>query len=182
MPARLTIAAIQGARSDAELLKMISAALARAMREYVGRDVAATVRGIRKLPKGLRAMAATYELDVSMTLDDLGWHFLNWHDRDLCEETHQGLVELEAHDFARWFQEARDIVAPFWDEAGRVKLSEEASEWNDWLEATGLEAKLAPLNDKFWEWFGAEPRRGILEQWIAYARKYPERLVPESGS
>ena len=27
---------------------------------------------IRKLPVGLRAMAATYELDVSLSLDDLG--------------------------------------------------------------------------------------------------------------
>ena len=30
---------------------------------------------IRRLPVGLRAMAATYELDVSLTMDDLGWHF-----------------------------------------------------------------------------------------------------------
>jgi len=30
---------------------------------------------MRALPPGLRAMIAIYELDVSMALDDLGWHF-----------------------------------------------------------------------------------------------------------
>src|ERR1022692_2068013 len=30
------------------------------------------------LPKGLRAMAATHWLDVSLTLDDIGWHILNF--------------------------------------------------------------------------------------------------------
>jgi len=33
------------------------------------------------------AMAAMYQLDVSMTLDDLGWHFANRHQRGDCEET-----------------------------------------------------------------------------------------------
>jgi hypothetical protein len=32
-------------------------------------------------------MAATYELDVSLTLDDLGWHFGNWPDPALSEKT-----------------------------------------------------------------------------------------------
>src|SRR5437762_554930 len=38
---------------------------------------------IRNLPVGLRAMAATWELDVSFALDDLGWHFGNWHSNEL---------------------------------------------------------------------------------------------------
>lgn len=41
---------------------------------------------LRRLPHGLRAMAATYELDVSLTMDDLGWHFGNWHSTELAEE------------------------------------------------------------------------------------------------
>jgi hypothetical protein len=35
------------------------------------------LKKIRTIPIGLRAMAATFELDVSMALDDLGWHFGN---------------------------------------------------------------------------------------------------------
>ena len=33
---------------------------------------------IQRLPVGLRAMAATHHLDISLTLDDIGWHFLNF--------------------------------------------------------------------------------------------------------
>src|SRR5262249_7588689 len=53
------------------------------------------VARIRACPVGLRAMAAVHPLDVSMTLDDLGWHFANWHYRPHCEETLRGLRELE---------------------------------------------------------------------------------------
>jgi hypothetical protein len=49
---------------------------------------------MRALPPGLRAMTAIYQLDVSMALDDLGWHFGNWPDRALREETLQGLKEF----------------------------------------------------------------------------------------
>jgi hypothetical protein len=45
---------------------------------------------IRTIPIGLRAMAATFELDVSMALDDLGWHFSNWAHRGYCDETLRG--------------------------------------------------------------------------------------------
>ena len=36
----------------------------------------AFAREIRDLPSELRAMAATQHLEVSLTLDDIGWHFL----------------------------------------------------------------------------------------------------------
>jgi len=41
------------------------------------------VAEIKELPVGLRSMATTYELDVSLALDDLGWHFGNWHSVEL---------------------------------------------------------------------------------------------------
>ena len=62
---------------------------------------------IRNLPVGLRAMAATYELDVSFALDDLGWHFGNWHSTELSEETARGLEELGAEDLASLIRETR---------------------------------------------------------------------------
>ena len=37
------------------------------------------VAHLSDLSPGLRAMAATQKLDVSMVCDDLGWHFANWH-------------------------------------------------------------------------------------------------------
>lgn len=53
------------------------------------------VDALVSMPVGLRAMAATYELDVSLTLDDLGWHFGNWHHEGLARQTLFGLRELE---------------------------------------------------------------------------------------
>jgi hypothetical protein len=178
-PAELTIEAIKSAKTDERLLNMISDELERCLPRRPSEDIAAYVRAIRALPRGLRAMAATYDLDVSVTLDDLAWHFLNWYDRDLAEETRQGLIELEAHDFARWFEEAYAIISPFWDAMGSVRLGT-GPDWGEWIEESGLKAQLAPLNDRFWEMFSAKPRRGIIELWVPYARKYPERLVPES--
>jgi hypothetical protein len=38
---------------------------------------------IALLPPGLRAMAATHWLDISLTLDSLTWHFGNFGERQL---------------------------------------------------------------------------------------------------
>jgi hypothetical protein len=64
----------------------------------------------RTIPVGLRAMAATFELDVSMTLDDLGWHFGNWAHRGYCDETLRGLRELEAPEYAEMFSKAYELA------------------------------------------------------------------------
>src|SRR3569832_714688 len=61
---------------------------------------------IKDLPIGLCAMAATYELDVSLALDDLGWHFGNWHSPEMSEETLRGLEELGATEMAVIFRQA----------------------------------------------------------------------------
>ena len=42
---------------------------------------------IHQLPVGLRSMAATHHLDVSLTLDDIGWHFLNFGEPNFVRET-----------------------------------------------------------------------------------------------
>ena len=39
---------------------------------------------IGSLPTGLRAMAATHHLDISLTMDDIGWHFLNFRGTGSC--------------------------------------------------------------------------------------------------
>src|SRR5690242_17012327 len=73
---------------------------------------------IRDLPIGLRAMAASYEFDVSLALDDVGWHFGNWHSRQLAEETAAGLYELGAVELARIFSEGCRIAQDYWKELG----------------------------------------------------------------
>jgi hypothetical protein len=74
---------------------------------------------IRTIPIGLRAMAATFELDVSMALDDLGWHFGNWAHRGYCDETLRGLRELEAGEYAEMFATAYELAKLHWAELTR---------------------------------------------------------------
>jgi len=57
-------------------------------------------------------MVGIYDLDVSMTLDDLAWHFGNHNDERFLQETVASLMELEAKDAAALFSAAWDICSP----------------------------------------------------------------------
>ncbi len=106
----LTLEAIKSS-SDDELFSLLGKELE--SRISTQRDSPDFVAQIRHLPAGLRAMAATYELDVSLALDDLGWHFGNWHNADLAEETARGLEELGASELARVFREAFQLAKTY---------------------------------------------------------------------
>ena len=54
-------------------------------------------------PRRLRAMAGVYDLDVSMSLDDLAWHFGNHNDARFLEETVTSLKEA-------WGRRSRKVV------------------------------------------------------------------------
>jgi hypothetical protein len=40
------------------------------------------------------SMTATHHLDVSLTLDDIGWHFLNFGEPNFVREREAGLRDL----------------------------------------------------------------------------------------
>jgi hypothetical protein len=123
---------------------------------------------LRALPVGLRAMAATYELDVSLTMDDLGWHFGNWHDLDLAEETARGLEELRATELAGLFRQALAHAKDYWSELG-------SETWSDWYHGSRLEEAVMPLNERAWALL--EDRwNGIFSYWVEYARQHPDRV------
>jgi hypothetical protein len=65
---------------------------------------------IQKLPPGLRAMAATHWLDISLTLDDIGWHFLNFGEKNQVIETEQGLRILGLNELADIFHETYSLI------------------------------------------------------------------------
>ena len=161
----LTLDAIDSS-SDEQLLSLLSKELQN--RISVSRGSPEYLPQIRTLPIGLRAMAATYELDVSMALDDLGWHFGNWHDLDLAEETVKGLSELGAKDLASIFAEAVQLARNHWDELGQEN-------WMKWYHGSLFEQAMAPLNQR---------TRAILDQkggslfkyWVDYARRFPEKI------
>ena len=122
-------------------------------------------------------MAATFELDVSMALDDLACHFMNHHDLDFYEETRQALRELEAAEAADLFEKAFAIVKPHWKEFEKFQESEDFGDFNDWLKTTGIEEQIDPLDKRMWNLLDRWPKEGLMHYWVTYARKHPERCV-----
>jgi hypothetical protein len=160
---RLSLEAIDSS-SDQELFSLLGHELED--RLTTKRGSPEFVAEIRDLPVGLRAMAATYELDVSLALDDLGWHFGNWHNFKLAEETAQGLKELGALELAEVFQTAFSLAQDYWTELG-------SENWGDWYNSSPLAAKLNPLNDRAWAILEGK-ELGIFKYWVDYARRHPE--------
>jgi hypothetical protein len=83
---------------------------------------------LSSLPRGLRAMAATHWLDVSLTLDSLTWHFGNFGEPTLVAQTEEGLAELGLGDLASVFHEAATLMLPFVDQKGPKQLPDQLLE------------------------------------------------------
>lgn len=163
-PIRLSAAEI-ARRSDDDVFKLLGQTLEHSLPD---RNDPSFLTEARKLPRGLRAMAVTYELDVSLTLDDLGWHFGNWHDQELAEETAAGLEELGATELAALFRQAFAHAQQYWTELGR-------EDWAEWYHGSELKQSIELLNDRAWALLEEKPN-GIFSCWIDYARRYPERV------
>lgn len=125
---------------------------------------------IGTLPTGLRAMAATHHLDISLTMDDIGWHFLNFGEPGLVRETEAGLRELGLDQIADYFVEAHTIVNPLKSEI------KEAKDYYECLESRGLTDRINELTDKA---SATQPKLGdspIYAAWTKYARMHPENV------
>ena len=171
---RLTLDSIRRASSDDALIELLFAELT--ARDLPSRGkIDAYLAATKELPRGLRAMAVTYELDVSMSLDDLAWHFRNWHHRGLSEATSRGLHELETGELAQIFDTVLSIIEPHWDKFGQERLSDD--NYHAWFQSCGLDDKIKPLNWRWWELCPGGERNGLFGWWVSYARKYPERTI-----
>lgn len=171
----LTLSEIKSAKTDEALFALLSTELERRLPQNIHQDLNLLVGEICQLPRGLRAMAATHRLDVSMAMDDLGWHFYNFHHCGFVEETRQGLLELEAIEPAEIFQQAWRLIEPQWERMGQMKSSPKT--FADWYIDEGLEKALKPLNRQLWNICAISPERGLLQFWLTYARKYPDQVL-----
>jgi|ERR1017187_711635 hypothetical protein len=162
--------------SDEELFRELSSELERRLPPHLQDDYDLLVPAMRALPRGLRAMAAIHQLDVSMALDDLGWHFYNFHHRAFCDETQWGLREMEALEAAEIFESARALVEPHWDEIGSLRVIGHKA-FADWYTDSDLETALNPLNRRLWAICGQSPSYGLMQFWLNYAWKYPDRVT-----
>jgi hypothetical protein len=161
----ITPEVVAATSSDDELFELLGRELERRLPNGRGANDK-FVQELRELPIGLRSMAATYKLDVSLTLDDLGWHFGNWHHEGLAHETAVGLEELGAIRLAEVFRAALQAALTYCGPLGRKA-------WMEWYHGSALEESVASLNDEAW---ALQRKQGILEHWVPYARKFPERL------
>jgi len=171
----LTIQQICSTNSEGELFKLLGSELQQLFPPELENDPVVFLSRLHAAPAGLRAMAVTYELDVSMAMDDLAWHFINHHSSlELAEETIAGLNELEASEAAEIFEEALAILKPHWEDLENALQSKNA---RDWLDAKGIQNQMKSLNTRMWKQLEQFGENGLLSLWVAYARKRPERCV-----
>jgi len=112
-------------------------------------------------------MAATHHLNVSLTLDDIGWHFLNFGEADHVEETRVGLRELGLHELEELFTEAHRLVRPL---LSQIKTNKD---YYELITKRGVEKRINELSDQACKIL---KRRGIYSFWTRYARSHPERV------
>jgi hypothetical protein len=171
----LTIEEIRGAKSDEALVDLISAELLRLLPEDLQADRDRYYVVVDLLPRGLRAMAGMHFFSVSMTLDDLAWHFGNQNDERDLSETLNGLRELELTEIADLFQQAWRIMEPHFV---AIRGNDVTSDnFYEWLESIGAKEKIDPMNDIIWDFCQQAGDLGLLSSWPVYARKHPERCV-----
>jgi hypothetical protein len=161
---------ITSAPDDDALFKLLSAELDSRLGPVSG-DMEALHRELLRLPRGLRAMGATHPLDVSMALDDLGWHFGNWPSQPLAKETLEGLKELGAAEAAEIFESALSHALANWSFVC-------SGDFSDKYHGSTLEQTLEPLNWRLWKLLGYDggPGKNLLAYWAPYARAHPDRV------
>jgi hypothetical protein len=169
----LSVDQIKACPDDSALFDLLSAEMIARLGADEGDDLDLFLMQTSQMPVGLRAMAAVYQLDVSLTLDDLGWHFANWHHHGYCEDTLWALGELGAHEYAAIFAEAYEKVQPFWDQIGAL-CARDFQDFVAWYGDSELDRLMLPLTRRMWDL--QEIDNGLFGFWTGYARKYPERV------
>ena len=136
----------------------------------------AFARKLLELPVGLRAMAATYWLDISISKDDLGWHFLNFGEPLLVRETEAGLRDLGLEQHAVWFAEAHSLMRTLLNEIDSpesyYRITKERGVADPIMEMTKLAwdaDRVAPVSNSC-----------IFTAWVGYARAKPQNVFPDN--
>jgi len=151
-----------------ELMDLLTA---RAPGNPYGKD-GSFARTIAALPRGLRAMAATHWLDISLTLDSMTWHFGNFGEPGLVAATQAGLRELGLHELAACFVEAKELMIPLLPQWTASDAS-----LDDILDRAGLRDRGNAIDRKAWALRELDQGRSVIyEAWVRYARQHPEQV------
>jgi hypothetical protein len=174
----LTIEAIRAANNDEALVGILTAELQRLLPDEVQQDRDRFHLALTSIPRGLRAMAGIYEFDVSMALDSLAWHFGNQNDERDIRETLSGLRELELPEIAEMFEQMWEFMKPHMKALQSGDLG--GKDFTDWLIDIGAEDFADKKDDYIWSFCKKAGDLGLMQSWVLYARKYPERCVVDN--
>ena len=140
-------------------------------------DDGAFAATVARLPPGLRAMAATHWLDISLTLDSITWHFGNFGEPGSVDLTEAGLRELDLSELADCFIEAKELMMPLL--AHRTETDGDPYEI---LERAGLQARAGEIDDRASALGNRGPGESVIyDAWIRYTRGHPERVFERPG-
>jgi hypothetical protein len=171
----LTVDQIRAAEDNEKVFDLLSAELKRLLPPEKQEDREWYYRTLETLPRGLRAMNGMWFFDVSMSCDDLAWHFGNQNDERDLAETVNGLRELELTEIADLFQKQWDFMK---QHMAALQIGDYGGrEFSDWLKDIGAQEFADPMNRVIWDQCEKLGKYGMLETWAPYARKYPERCV-----
>ena len=117
-------------------------------------------------------MAATHYLDVSLTLDDIAWHFLNVGEPRHVDETEAGLRQLGLEELADLFHETYELMQPYIPE-----MCGSGERLYERFERDGKDAAFGEITNKMALLDRGAPKVSgslIFGSWVRYARKNPE--------
>jgi hypothetical protein len=171
----LTIDLIRHAASDKALLDLLSVQARRLLPDELFADTDRYYSSLDAIPRGIRAMAGIYSFCVSMSMDDLAWHFTNHNDERHIRETLDGLRELELPEIADLFQAAWKIMRPYMADLSPGLYKDQP--FHKWAKASGVQEQIDPANRIIWAKCKELGPWRLQTSWALYARKYPERCV-----
>lgn len=120
-------------------------------------------------------MAATYWLDISLTLDSITWHFGNFGESLLVAETEAGLWELGLHELALCFIEAKRLMVPLLE-----KCTSADGDPYEILQRAGLRTYGDEIDRRASELGNlGSNESAIFKAWIHHTRQHPERVFGE---
>ena len=159
--------------TDKNILNLVSKNLntVLAKDKFTGFDDLA--KTISSLPNYYRSVAATNELDINLTLNNLSSYFGNTYSWAYSNETLKGLTYLGANKEADVFKESMEAIKPHWLKIGFVLKKED--ELIEYFESSGLEEDLEQLDQKFRECIN-EKEFGVMSYWVDYARNHANEV------
>jgi len=120
-------------------------------------------------------MAATEWLDISLTLDSIPRHFINFGEPGLVALTGQGLQELGLEKLAVVFGLAKELMVHLVAQGMTAEASEDP--YQRPLDRTGSRERANDIDRQAWALADLGPGRSLIyEAWVGYARLNPERV------